>query len=155
MRPGSIYAGLGNKDAIYTRALEGYIEHSIAALEEQVAQHDSPLLALKAFVKYDALTIGTPSRMRMCFAIKTLNELPEGSPLAKLAAEGLKRVEGAFAAQFKRAQIKGEIPSQEDSQQLGRWLQIQITGIRCLARMEQNPTDIEAMVEDLFTRISA
>lgn len=51
MRPGSIYAAFGSKDGLFKATLRNYTDMGLAHIEACRQQHDSPIMALKAFVK--------------------------------------------------------------------------------------------------------
>ena len=48
MRPGSIYAAFGSKDALFQEALERYARLGLVELERTLAEYDSPLSGLAA-----------------------------------------------------------------------------------------------------------
>ena len=51
MRPGSIYAAFGSKDALFQESLERYARMALRELQRTLSGYDSPLLGLAAYLR--------------------------------------------------------------------------------------------------------
>lgn len=146
MRPGSIYAAFGSKEALFQSALELYAETTRGRLEETLRQAETPLDGLAAHVRNLGTQMQGDVPSRACMLMKTVLETPEDDPVLRKAAEGLMReTEGAFAAAFELAQASGQIASDRDPARLASRLQSEILGLRAYAQR----SDASGRVQDL------
>lgn len=151
MRPGSIYAEFGSKDGVFKASLQHYAQISIEQLQNVRAESSSPLNALKTFVKQAVIESQTNSPSSMCMLAKTVAELTEEqAELLNIAREALNSVEAQFANLIKEAQEIGEITKDKKADELARFLQIQITGLRTYAKTSNGDIPLENMINELF-----
>lgn len=151
MRPGSIYAEFGSKDGVFKASLEHYTQLSIAQINSIREASESPLVALKTFVKQAVIDTqkGTPSCM--CMLAKTVSELTEEQrDLLDVAKQALKSVENQFTGLIIEAQGIGEIDQEKHASELARFLQIQITGLRMYVRTSDERVPLGKMIDELF-----
>lgn len=152
MRPGSIYAAFGSKDGLFIEALSRYTNNGIAHLAHCRTQTDSPLGALKLFVKQIVVESQVNSPSGMCMLAKTVAELTdEQAELLAHAKECFKQMEQQFAQLLGEAQAVGEVASDKDPQRLAQHVQIQIAGLRTYAKASNDPAALEPMIEEIFT----
>ena len=150
MRPGSIYATFGSKEGLFKESLQCYADASLSRLAACKEETDSPLNALKYFVKSVVLgsSSGTPSEM--CMLVKTISELTEDN--AELLAESkrlLKVMENAFAALLTQAQEQGELDKSRDAKRLARFIQMQLIGLRAYTRANSD-AEVNELIDDAF-----
>ncbi|MEO9274804.1 TetR/AcrR family transcriptional regulator [Marinomonas sp. 5E14-1] len=151
MRPGSIYAEFGSKDGVFKASLEHYAQLGLAELENLRVHSTSPVEALKSFVKQVVIDSQDESPSCMCMLAKTVAELTDDQPeLLSVAKSALKSVEDQFAQLIVEAQKKEEVGKSKDPQELARFLQIQITGLRVYARTSDDNGPLEKMIDELF-----
>jgi len=151
MRPGSIYAEFGSKDGVFKASLEHYARLSIMQLHGIREASDSPLSALKTFVKQAVIDTQTAAPSCMCMLAKTVSELTEEQhDLLSVAKQALKSVENQFVALISEAQQTGEVGQDKNASELARFLQIQITGLRMYAKTSDENVPLEKMIDDLF-----
>jgi AcrR family transcriptional regulator len=113
----SLYAAFGDKHALYLKALAGYWQRSLIAMQDALADNGQSLPdALMA--AYDAqLSIyfagdGLP---RGCFAIGTATTEAAGDlAIRSSLAEGLRILDGHFEARLRLARDQGELPQDAD-----------------------------------------
>lgn len=156
MRPGSIYAAFGSKEALFRAALDRYAAAGRSALNEALAQSASPIAGLAAHVRmFGAITRGAlPSRA--CMLVKTLLETPDDEPELRRSVEELMRqTETAFAEAFRAAQATGEIAPDADPEQLAARLQAAIFGLRAYAQRTDAATRVERIAEDIARDVEA
>jgi AcrR family transcriptional regulator len=153
LRPGSIYAGFGSKEALFGEALDYYAKATDLRLQGCLAEGVEHLCELKAFVKY-ALTGGeraAPSGM--CMLVKTVAELtPENPQLLAKAKLQLGAVEQGFAKVIAAAQANGELDATKDPAKLAQYLQIQLMGLRTYVCAKDGDAPIDELVNAIFDR---
>jgi TetR/AcrR family transcriptional regulator, copper-responsive repressor len=112
----SLYAGFGDKQAIYLKALKHYWERSAKALRGALAS-ELPLPEVLMTVYEGALAIyfSGGGRARGCFAIGTATTEAVEDPLIRTAlAQGMRVLDESFEARFRLAQDNGELPRDAD-----------------------------------------
>jgi len=112
----SLYGAFGDKRDLYLKALARYWESSFVTIEEMLVR-DRPLreslqrLYDKALSSY---LVGE-SGSRGCFAIGTATtEALRDEEIRAALAEGLRRIDEAFAARIRFARDRGELPDEAD-----------------------------------------
>lgn len=152
MRPGSIYASFGSKEALFKLALQCYLEQGQRKLEVSVFEAGSPLAGLKQFVEDAVLNSNDLAPSGMCMLVKTISELTEEH--ADLLAEArrlLKKMEQVFASVLHQAQAAREIDQDTDCDRLARYLQMQFMGLRAYARAtEDHGSQLQDLIDDTF-----
>ncbi|MDN3680859.1 TetR/AcrR family transcriptional regulator [Vibrio tapetis subsp. quintayensis] len=152
MRPGSIYATFGSKEGLFKETLARYTELGIAQLAQCQQERDTPVEALKAFVKHLVLKSQHDAPNGMCMLAKTVAELTEEhAELLAEAKKSLKIMEAEFARLIIEAQEIGEVSKDKDPQHLARHVQVQISGLRIYAKANDSNAPLEQMVEDVFS----
>jgi AcrR family transcriptional regulator len=151
LRPGSIYASFGSKEGLFKETLQYYANGSLTVLQSFAEAHDSPLEALREFLR-SVMIRQAEAPSNMCMLVKTISELTSDN--AELLAEAqrlLGEVEAAFAELFAQAQANGELDSSKDPKRLASLLQMQVMGLRAYARAnEGSVADIQALADDAF-----
>jgi AcrR family transcriptional regulator len=156
MRPGSIYAAFGSKDALFLATLERYAEAGRTALAQSLAQAESPLAGLAAHVRTLGGIAGAAPPSRACMLVKTLLETPDDAAELRAAVEAMMRdVEEGFATAFRRARDIGEIGPDADPERLAARLQSAIFGLRAYAQRPQAGPRVAALAEDIAREVEA
>lgn len=151
MRPGSIYTAFGSKNGLFTEALRNYTDMVIAQLNQFRDEANSPIEALKAFMK--ALVIDTQCNAPngMCMLTKTIGELnDEHQELIDITKDHLGEVSTEFADIIEEAKQTGELSQYKNTHDLASHVQIQITGLRTYAKLQPDQEKLEAMIDDIF-----
>lgn len=151
MRPGSIYAGFGSKEGLFSEALKYYSDAGLKKLAACIDNSPSPLEALKSFIR-GGMTCSSTAPSGMCMLVKSLAELTDENP--KLLAQSkqlLGDFEDAFAAALKKAQDCGEIDPSKNTQQLAKVLQIQLMGLRTYSQARGGDIPVEELLEDALS----
>ena len=154
MRPGSIYAAFGSKQALFEAALDRYAARGLEELEGRLTRHASPLDGLAAYVRAlgDLHTQALPSRA--CLLVKSLLELGDREPLARDKADALLAgMEQRFIEAFRVAKASGEIAAGQDPIALGRRLQVEIMGLRAYAQRGVSGAALRQVADDLARSI--
>ena len=156
LRPGSIYAGFGSKQALFAAALESYSTEGSIILAGTFAKHSSPLEGLAAHVRGFSGLCEARAPSRACMLAKTILEMPDDDPVLRPLAERLMaEVEHAFEAQFRAARDLGEIPRTSDPARLARHVQAGIIGLRAYAQRPVPAAVVRELAEDLAAGIEA
>lgn len=158
MRPGSLYAAFGNKEALFAEALEVYAARMAEQLMQLDREQGSPLEALKYFLRelVSGCARSTPAPSRACMIVKTLLETGDEERALRLRAEQLlAAMEEAIADMLERARAQGELRAEVDCKRLARLLQVQIMGLRTFAERDIEPTSLEQLLDDVFALIDA
>ncbi|QBF81599.1 TetR/AcrR family transcriptional regulator [Shewanella maritima] len=151
MRPGSIYAAFGSKDGLFKQALRNYTDMGLAELQLLVEQYDSPLAALKAFVKSQVVDTQNSAPNGMCMLAKTLGELTEDNQdLVDTTKSHLGEIAEAFASLIAKAQAAGEVNQGKSPDELAQHLQIQISGLRTFGKITADKALLKDKIEDMF-----
>ncbi|WP_299592733.1 TetR/AcrR family transcriptional regulator [uncultured Microbulbifer sp.] len=146
MRPGSIYATFGSKDALFQEALERYAERGQAEVSRIFAAHASPMAGLTAYIRGlgEIRDKGLPCPS--CMLVKSLMELGDREQNARQRVEALLAgMEGLFVEQLRAAQAAGELAKTEDVTLLGRRLQSEVMGLRTFAQRNVSSEQISHM----------
>ncbi|GAD90796.1 hypothetical protein VHA01S_056_00130 [Vibrio halioticoli NBRC 102217] len=151
MRPGSIYAAFGSKDGLFKEALKNYAQHGLASIELCRQGNASPLGALKDFVKAQVIETAQGAPNGVCMLAKTLSELTsEHQELLDETKAHLSKVVDEFVKLIEQAQQMGELDKEKSATDLANYLQIQITGLRTFAKMNNDKVVLESIIDDIF-----
>lgn len=156
MRPGSIYAAFGSKEALFRAALERYAAVGRSALENALAQSGSPIEGLATHVRMYGGISRDALPSRACMLVKTLLETPDDEPELRRSVEDMMRqTETAFAEAFRAARTSGEIAPDADPEQLAARLQASIFGLRAYAQRTDSAERVARIAEGIAKDMEA
>ncbi|MEZ8824641.1 TetR/AcrR family transcriptional regulator [Vibrio amylolyticus] len=151
MRPGSIYSAFGNKDGLFKEALQNYVNMGLARIQKCRDESDTPLQALKMFVKMQVIDTSDRAPNGVCMLAKTLGELTsEHQELLDITKGHMATISAQFAKLIEEAQSVGEVDLSKDAKELASFVQIQITGLRTYAKINGDKKKLEEMIDNLF-----
>jgi AcrR family transcriptional regulator len=154
MRPGSIYAAFGNKEALFKETLEKYAALAAEEFEQTLAQSPSILQGISLYLRNIAVMTPNESPTKACMLVKTLLEFtPEDRAFSEPAKAYLNQFERCFTGAFIQAQQRGEIGHSQSPERLARLLQTNIIGLRTMARRGVSQQDMESLADDIIARI--
>ncbi|WP_295893642.1 TetR/AcrR family transcriptional regulator [uncultured Vibrio sp.] len=152
MRPGSIYAAFGSKDGLFKEALQNYADMGLARIQHCREKSDSPLQALKMFVKMQVIDTADSAPNGVCMLAKTLGELTsEHQELLDITKGHLASISAQFSKLIEEAQSVGEVDKNKDAKELASFVQIQITGLRTYAKINNDKNKLNEMINNLFS----
>ncbi|WP_417677097.1 TetR/AcrR family transcriptional regulator [Pseudodonghicola sp.] len=157
MRPGSIYAAFGSKEALFAETLKLYAERSQAQFDRTIAEAPTPLAGLAAHVR----ALGCPPEgkappSRACMLVKTLLETPDDDPgLRRLTEERMREIEAGFASAFRAARDAGQIAADTDPDRLARRLQAAVFGLRAYAQRRDAGAGVAELAADIARDLEA
>jgi TetR/AcrR family transcriptional repressor of nem operon len=142
----SLYNAFGGKRALYQRALDHYVNRSVA---ERIRQCDAlpPREAIGAFFA-DILERSLNDRRRKgCMLVNAALEVaPHDRGFQKIVAKVLSQIEGFFLEQLKAGQADGSITMSMPAEVLARHLLGVLMGVRVLARVRPERELLEGAV---------
>ncbi|MDT0604534.1 TetR/AcrR family transcriptional regulator [Thalassotalea castellviae] len=151
MRPGSIYAAFGNKDGLFIETLRNYTDKGISLIHQYEQEKDSPLEALKDFVKYQVITTKEDAPNSMCMLTKTINELTsDNQELLDITKAHIEEISQEFAKLIEQSKELGEINSEKSALELAKYLQVQIAGLRTFAKIDGVECNLDKMINECF-----
>ncbi|WP_278373857.1 TetR/AcrR family transcriptional regulator, partial [Idiomarina abyssalis] len=154
MRPGSIYAAFGNKEALFKETLEKYAVLATEEFEQTLAQTSSILQGISLYLRNIAVMTSSESPTKACMLVKTLLEFtPEDKAFSEPAKAYLDEFERGFTDAFKLAQQRGEIGRAQSPERLGRLLQTNVIGLRTMAGRGLPQQQLESLADDIIARI--
>lgn len=158
MRPGSLYAAFGSKQALFIEALDSYTEQMSAQLQSSLALENSYLAALKTFLA--ELVLGDSENneapARACMIVKTLLEItPEDTLLHAKVNDLLVQMERNFEQLLLQAKNRGELRNNVDCMRLARLVQVQVMGLRSYAQRDLERSELEPVLEDIFSMLES
>lgn len=156
MRPGSIYAAFGSKQALFEAALDRYAALGLEDLEKQRARYASPIDGLAAYVRALGALREPAVPSRACLLVKSLLELGDRASLAGNKADHwLAAMEQQFVEAFRTAQARGELGPEQDPTRLGRRLQAEVMGLRSYAQRAVASSAVQQLADDIADSIVA
>lgn len=130
MRPGSIYAGFGNKEGLFIEVIDAYVSSTEQQLLK-ISKTASPLTTFKDFLLLMIKCTGSQQHQQQCLLVRSMSELQSQDIAAKdCVIRGLGKVEKGFVAILQSAQTKAELPQKYNCEKAASWLQQQVMGLR-------------------------
>lgn len=154
MRPGSIYAAFGNKEALFKETLKEYSVLAADHFKQTLAQKPSVLQGLSLYLRNLAVMNAACEPTKACMLVKTLLEFtPEDKAFSDPARSYLEEFEQLLTETFELAQQRGEIGRTQSPGRLARLLQTNIIGLRTMARRGLSEQELESLADDVIARI--
>src|SRR5207302_1575160 len=145
----SLYGAFGDKRELYIKSYQRYREDARAAMIE-IFREPSPIRTRLERIYAVALDIylSGESGPRGCFTVMTAGSEAVSDPeIRAMVLEGLVELDKAFAACFRLAKEKGELPSSADPQVLAQLASATIHTIAIRARAHVPREELEAIVK--------
>lgn len=108
LKPGSLYSSFGNKEALYQKTLEKYLNDTTAMLEKFTIDSSSDLVGLRKFILSQFNEYNLECGQQQCMLIKTISELPDHPALINTAKQYLKLIEKKFSAVIEQSIKAGD-----------------------------------------------
>lgn len=143
----SLYNAFGDKQSIYRRALDHYVEGSIG---ERIRRCEAmePRAAIEAFFRDILARSIQDEECKGCMLVNAaLDVAPEDPGFRAAVADVLQRLEDFFLASVSKGQEKGTITLDWPAEDLARHLLGVLMGVRVLARVKPHRALLEGIVE--------
>jgi TetR/AcrR family transcriptional regulator, transcriptional repressor for nem operon len=142
----SLYNTFGDKRALYERALDRYVEGSVADRVKR-CEELAPREAIVSFFSEIVKRSLADRDRKGCMLVNTALDLaPHDPKFQKVVGEVLLRIEAFFKRCARAGQKDGTINSSLSAEELARHLLGVLLGIRVLARVRPDRTLLEGVV---------
>jgi TetR/AcrR family transcriptional repressor of nem operon len=143
----SLYNAFGDKQAIYRRALDHYVEASIGKRIRRCEVME-PRLAIEAFFRDILVRSLKDEECKGCMLVNaTLDAAPEDPGFRAAVADVLLRIERFFLSCVAEGQANGSITSSSQADDLARLLLGVLMGVRVLARVRPEKELLEGVID--------
>jgi TetR/AcrR family transcriptional repressor of nem operon len=142
----SLYNAFGDKRAIYRKALDHYVEGSVAERIRRCADL-APRQAIQAlFDEIVMRSLEDPDHKGCMLVNAALAVAPDDPGFREIVSEIFKRIEAFFVKNISSGQADGTITSALSAQFLAQHLLAVLMGIRVLARVRPEPALLHGAV---------
>jgi len=139
----SLYATFGNKEDLFRKALDRYVNVKVAYLSEALAAPDAYSLAEKLLMGAAAM-MTDPTHPVGCLAVKGLATCTEQSASVKAEIEKIRiDYEDAMLKRLAAARDAGQIPADADLTSLMRYLSTVVQGMAIQASSGASRAELE------------
>ena len=121
----ALYRAFGDKAQLFRAALERYIERNMGYVEAALDMPSARRVA-EAFLIGNAKAVTTPGRPPGCLSVQAM--VTHETDAFSLLAENRKVIQERLAARFQQAISDGDLPPDEDPEDLARFLITLTTG---------------------------
>jgi TetR/AcrR family transcriptional repressor of nem operon len=143
----SLYNAFGDKQALFTRALEYYLDHTTRMRLRRLETSLAPKQAIHQFFDEIIERSVNDRERKGCFLVNSALEIaPHDRELGAVIAERLGEIEAFFRRCIKGAQADGTAPVAIDAKDVARLFLGVLLGIRVLARSNPNRSLLEGVV---------
>jgi AcrR family transcriptional regulator len=144
----SLYGAFGDKRELYIKSYQRYRDDARAATVE-IFREDIPIRKRLSRIYAAALDIYFDGESpRGCFTVMTAGSEAVGDPdIRAMVLDALVELDKAFAACFRRAKEKGELPPSADAQTLGLLASATLHTLALRARAGVPRKELEAMLK--------
>lgn len=116
----SLYAAFGDKAQLFTAALDRYVDSNMGYVGESLAQPTARECA-RTFLVGNAHAVTMPGRPAGCLSVQAVVTSEDSAEFAVLA-ENRAVIESRFAERFRRAITEGDLPAEENPEELAAML---------------------------------
>ena len=154
MRPGSIYAAFGNKESLYSQALDLYAGTMGKDFLDNLRGQQTPIEGLAEYLRELGKLRDTNPPSRACMLVKGLLEAGAETPALQQKIETrLADMEAIFRQAFAEAKAAGQIREPDDPahqpDRLARRLQCEVMGLRAFAQRSGDRQELQQLAGDL------
>jgi TetR/AcrR family transcriptional regulator, transcriptional repressor for nem operon len=152
----SLYNAFGDKQALFARALEHYLDHSTRARLRRLEASLVPKQAIQQFFAEIIERSVDDRERRGCFLVNSALEIaPHDRELGAVIAERLGEIEAFFRRCIKGAQADGTAPDTVDAKDVARLYLGVLLGIRVLARSNPDRALLEGVVRPALALLNS
>jgi AcrR family transcriptional regulator len=120
IKPPSLYATFGDKAQLFESALRRYVERNMGYVTDALAQPTAFAVAA-TFLTGNAVAVTMPGRPAGCLSVQAAVATEGATQLASLT-ENRSRIQDLFVDRFHRAIAEGDLPGDEDPDELAAFL---------------------------------
>lgn len=153
---GSLYNALGDKTAMFEKALKLHLDtHTLPGIEA-LATAEDPLGALFDFFDGVARECGKPDDSPGCFLVNSLLEIASISERVTATLHGyLARIEQGFARCVANAVEKGQLPEKTNPEAAARFIVAGKFSLRVMGKLRMPQDHIDALKGSILKALSS
>lgn len=136
LTPSSMYAAFGDKQTLFHRALDRYLDQTLRAKIARLEAETSPGMAIVGFFDDIVERSVDDDLRRGCFLVNSaLESSPDDPKIQAAIAHELTMIETFFLGRIRVGQQAGEIPTACPADDAAKHLLAVLLGVRVLARV--------------------
>lgn len=136
----SLYATFGDKQQLYLKALQRWLQSRDPSPIELLSRPGPALAVVRALVDAYVQESIEDELRRGCMVVNSATELcPHDRSVSRLVAENWQAIEVALTSALTRAQAQGELSPGKDPRALARFLLVFLQGVRVIAKGDPDP----------------
>lgn len=153
---GSLYNALGDKTAMFEKALKLHLDtHTLPGIEA-LAQAEDPMGALSGFFDVVAKECGKPEDSPGCFLINSLLEIASiNEKITATLHSYLARIEEGFARCVANAIEKGQLPKGTDPEAAARFIVASMFSLRVMGKLRMPRDHIDSLKNSILKALSS
>jgi TetR/AcrR family transcriptional repressor of nem operon len=149
----SLYNAFGDKRALYQKALDHYLDESVAARIRRCSEMP-PREAIHAFfAEIIARSLGDPECKGCMLVNAALEVAPHDPEFRHIIAQVLVEIETFFRCCVEQGQADGTIAASQSADDIARHLLGMLVGLRVLARVRPERALLEGMVRPALAQL--
>jgi len=149
LTPGSLYNSFDNKDGLFLRALDHYIDKVVRGRVQRFLQAEDPLAGIEEFF-LDCFRGRAGTAGLGCLLINTSTELgPHDEVVRKKVAFGMKLVDEGLASAIVRAQATGHVAVDVDPKERSAHLGLLMNGMLVNSKVATNQNWLEVAMRSV------
>jgi TetR/AcrR family transcriptional repressor of nem operon len=149
----SLYNAFGDKRALYQKALDHYLDESVAARFRRCGAM-APRDAIHAFfAEILARSLGDPECKGCMLVNAALEVAPHDPEFRQAVAQVLVEIETFFRQCVEKGQADGTIAASQPADDLARHLLAVLMGLRVLARVRPEPALLEGVLRPALAQL--
>lgn len=126
----SLYAAFGNKEDLFRRALERYVERGPAAQHFAALAEPTARTVVERLLRYAAQSLTDPSHPAGCLSVQGALSCSEAAQSIKDALSALRcNGEAALTERFERAKAEGDLSASSNPAVLARYVAALLQGM--------------------------
>lgn len=136
----SLYATFGDKQQLYLKALQRWVQSRDPSAIELLSRPGPALAAVRTLVDAYVQESIEDELRRGCMVVNSATELcPHDRSVSRLVVQNWEAIEMALTSALTRAQAQGELPPGKDPRALARFLFVFLQGVRVIAKGDPDP----------------
>jgi AcrR family transcriptional regulator len=149
----SIYGAFGDKAQLFQAALRRYVDRDMGYVTDAL-ERPSARECARAFLVGNALAVTMPGRPAGCLSVQAVTT-PNDTGEYTVLAENRTKVQRLFADRFRRAIADGDLPADEDPDELATFLSTLSSGFAVRAADGTSRESLLAMADRATTAFPA
>lgn len=147
----SLYAAFGNKQALFTRVVDRYIQKPASYLHQAMHAPTARKVAERAF--FGAIDMAMqPDNAKGCLLVRgAIVSSPASEAVRKELSRRRALAEKAVQKRFEKAKQAGDLPPESDPEQLARYLMTVIWGLSVQAAGGAGRSELEQVASAALT----